>query len=714
MKLKTLIAALSLLLCCVQGIAQEISVASFRQDEYDLSANLKETTVYDQNGEKCALIKIITTQKDFTFDVGSLGITKTEYKPSQVWVYVPHGVRKISIYHQRLGSLINWSFPEPIEAAKTYLMKITTDEVITVVQKKSTMDYLVVRVVPANAIIYLNDELLETQDGIATKLLAYGTYNYRVEADQYHAETGKVALDSGKKEITISLKPAFGYLALSGSDALDGADLRIDNKQVKFNPDEPLKLASGSHTVTIQKDFFRTYTQKVVIRDDERTPLQVSLVPDYTFLTVQSNPETELVLNGKVIGKGKWTGKLSAGAYRIEGKRIHHKDVVEEIIVGGMQDSRIITLEDNEPIYGSANITSTPMGCIVEIDGKEVGKTPCIINDLLEGKHSVRFSKRNFASETKDMVITEHNTTDCSAILKNSAIIFINVVPAHSSSRLYIDGKAYSSMYSTMNLSIGDHLFEVYGDSHYDAYSQTIYVARDTTIRIQLTESQEYKKAQAAVAREAERYRQQQAAAAAVAAKEAERIRRRNARPPFPVRVGWNVGNIGFSLGNEYSEGGTKYDVLQYELDLFASFGHSRNAFSFDVGAGYAMQFALAESTYSYSSEKYKFSLLLNQLPMYFRLNYTFMHRQSNAIYPYLAVEYRNYFTFTSDNGSYSSFGIPLRVGMNVGDIMHLDLYYEMCFSPYAYFNSSIVPDPVKYIYGNLGIGLSFIFGSVD
>ena len=56
--------------------AQNISVKSFRLLETDLTANLEGTKEIDQNGETAALIKVITTETGFVFDVGMLGIVK--------------------------------------------------------------------------------------------------------------------------------------------------------------------------------------------------------------------------------------------------------------------------------------------------------------------------------------------------------------------------------------------------------------------------------------------------------------------------------------------------------------------------------------------------------------------------------------------------------------------------------------------------------------
>ena len=72
-----------ILLFSVKAYGQNMSVASFRLDESDQTANVKTTMKHDMNGDKTALIKIETTQKNFVFDVGLLGVTETVWQNSQ-------------------------------------------------------------------------------------------------------------------------------------------------------------------------------------------------------------------------------------------------------------------------------------------------------------------------------------------------------------------------------------------------------------------------------------------------------------------------------------------------------------------------------------------------------------------------------------------------------------------------------------------------------
>ena len=84
----------------------KITVTSFNRMENDITARIT-APKRDQNGEICALIRIVTNEKDLMFEPDALGITARENKTGEVWVYVPRGARRISILHDKLGILRN-------------------------------------------------------------------------------------------------------------------------------------------------------------------------------------------------------------------------------------------------------------------------------------------------------------------------------------------------------------------------------------------------------------------------------------------------------------------------------------------------------------------------------------------------------------------------------------------------------------------------------
>ncbi|MEI6579439.1 MAG: hypothetical protein WCN92_08265, partial [Eubacteriales bacterium] len=91
--------------------AQQIAVISFRALSNDLDARASYPKE-DKNGEKAALIKIVTTETGFEFDAGVIGIVATVQKTSEIWLYVPRGSKVVTIKHPKLGLLRNYPYPQ--------------------------------------------------------------------------------------------------------------------------------------------------------------------------------------------------------------------------------------------------------------------------------------------------------------------------------------------------------------------------------------------------------------------------------------------------------------------------------------------------------------------------------------------------------------------------------------------------------------------------
>lgn len=180
---------LSLLLLAVITLAasaQSISVASFHLDETDATANMPGSTVTDRNGNKCALIKIETTKTGFAFDVGSQGVQDTRQKTGQIWVYVPAGIKHITITHPKYAPC-NYTFEIAIEKARTYIMPLVLTEDMLTQRLEITFS-------PASAIVLLDDELVETNQGRASLEILQGVHKYNVLAPGYTPQAGTVVL----------------------------------------------------------------------------------------------------------------------------------------------------------------------------------------------------------------------------------------------------------------------------------------------------------------------------------------------------------------------------------------------------------------------------------------------------------------------------------------------------------------------------------------
>ena len=420
----------SILLSFVCGIsalsAQGISVESFRLLENDLTANTHGTMEKDFNGETAALIKVMTTEQGFVFDGGMVGIVKVRQEVSEVFVYVPHGIKKMSIKHPQLGMIRDYYFPVSIEKARTYEMRLTTGKVETIVTRSAGKQYVMFNITPTNAIVELDGMPLELVDGYAEKSMAYGTYDYRVSCADYHTEAGKLTVSAaGKVEKNISLRPNFGWIDVQGRSEYHGAQVYLDNKHIGQLPLKSDAVKSGTYQVKVLKALYKPFEQQVTVTDNNTTTLNVALVPNFANITLTTDAESEIWIDGRQRGKGQCTLNLELGEYTVEVKRPSHRTVSDVIHVAELTD-RTVQLSSPTPIYGVLDISSSPSRATVLVDGEEKGQTPLILNDVLVGSRKITLKKEGYEPYEKTMTLTEDADNTLTATLEVEKPKFYN------------------------------------------------------------------------------------------------------------------------------------------------------------------------------------------------------------------------------------------------------------------------------------------------
>lgn len=120
-----------------------IEVVDFKLLPTDMTANTHGTSKKDQNGETAALIKIVSPEKGFMFNNGSLGIVGTEQDHvGETWLYLPRRSQKLTITHPKFGVKRDYYFPISVEGAKTYemLLDIGTGRYVTITANRANSE----------------------------------------------------------------------------------------------------------------------------------------------------------------------------------------------------------------------------------------------------------------------------------------------------------------------------------------------------------------------------------------------------------------------------------------------------------------------------------------------------------------------------------------------------------------------------------------------
>ena len=271
----------------------------------------------------------MTPEIGFTFEGGTLGIVDSKQENGEVWVWVPRASRKITIKHQQLGVLRDYRYPVEIESERTYEMVLTTGKVETIVKQEVTQQYLAFQISPANAVLEVEGELWEmASDGSAMKFVNFGTYNYRVQAPNYHTEVGKVTVNDPENTqiVPITLKPDFVEVTLK-VDA--DAEIWVNNEK-KGTRTWTGNLGKGNYKIECKQVGHETsmITKEITADMNGQTINLPKPIPVYGSLNIESTPNfATIYIDGKKVGETpKFVKEILIGRHEIKLLKEGHED----------------------------------------------------------------------------------------------------------------------------------------------------------------------------------------------------------------------------------------------------------------------------------------------------------------------------------------------------------------------------------------------------
>ena len=438
----------------------KIAVADFALAPKDLTAIQQGTLLADQNGEKCAIIKVKTTEKGFTFDIGSLAVQKVDYNhTAEIWVYVPHGAKKITIAHPQLGE-VSYDFPIPIERGKTYIMKLTTNTVVTSVFDEKHSGRLILNISPKNATVGLDGRVESISNGVIDENVFYGTHRYVISADRYHTLDDTVTIRSEKTVRNVRLKQAWGWLKFDNSADLTDAHLFVDTVSRGYISSAPVDIASGTHIIRINKPLYRTYEQEIIIKDSTVNTISPALESDYGVVSLKvPDDKASIWIDDQLVGTGSYEGNLGTGQHIVECKRPSHRPTKKMINV--LKDSKTsIQLDAPSPIYSLLKINTYGVPVLIDIDNQDVEKSDGAYsnNKILIGSHTVNVHQKGYKTVTFTADLKEGIPFEKDIRLE--AIVAVEFTSKPKNSKVIIDGTYIGITPISNILSSGKHTVE--------------------------------------------------------------------------------------------------------------------------------------------------------------------------------------------------------------------------------------------------------------
>ena len=318
-----------LLAVVAESQSQSISVSRFRLLENDLTALNHETQRLDQNGEVCAVIKVVTPVDGFYFDGGSLGIVANVPHAGECWLYVPHHSQKITISHRNFAVLRDYYYDVPIESGRTYEM------------------------------------LIDINTGVFSNIVAQ----------------------------------------------LDKSDIYIDGEYAGKSPIYNRYLNYGQHTLRAVKGMFEGEKTLLVTRSDDLRLVDVPMQDQsshYGDVTVSVEGGADLLVDGKLVGNGRWQTQLKEGSYTVVARKADCEDATSTFTVKAQQANHV-TATPPRPYVGYLSVYTRPRNVTAVLDGRQtVDLTQQLTLPI--GTHQLQLSRKGYVPQDVEYSIRNEKT----------------------------------------------------------------------------------------------------------------------------------------------------------------------------------------------------------------------------------------------------------------------------------------------------------------
>ena len=348
--------------------ADGISVLGFRLLETDLTANTRGTEKRDMNGDKAALIKIVTPERGFLFNGGSLGIVGTEEKAAEIWLYVPPRAQKLTITHQVFGVLRDYYYPVSIQGGRTYemLLDIGTGRYVTITTSQAKSD------------VTVDGEYLG-KSPIYNRYMTYGRHAVFAQNGIYEAQDTIIVATSDAKATKVAniemrnMSDHYGEVVVNVEN---NADIWYNDHQVGTGS-WSTQLREGSYTVETRKlDCDPIKTTFTVIPKKKNQIQAAPPAPHTGRLNVYTRPRNATaLLNGIDPIDLTELQTLPVGTYQLQFARKGYVGTTREYTIKhNLTTSDTVSLEKIKYIkpnafYFGAGYTMRSMGGITALAG---------------------------------------------------------------------------------------------------------------------------------------------------------------------------------------------------------------------------------------------------------------------------------------------------------------------------------------------------------
>lgn len=339
MKFRTISTILALVFA-IATYGQEMTIKDMHVAEMDISA--AHYSVDDYNGNACGLVKVQLAREGAVFEGNVFGTPA--YKTGEYWVYMTEGSYMLGVKCPGCVPLfVNFRDYgiRRVESKVTYVLTILLPNNGAPVDTDDGMRYLILKVSPATATVFIDDKLQQVKDGGVSALLPRGAHTYRVEAAGFSPQSGTVELADGRKTVEVELESALAQVTVTCPTA--GAQIYV-NEDLKGSSPWTGSLAEGNYQIEARLAGHRPQKQSVAIAEKEQRNVELPELMAITgSLNIDYKPlDSEVWLDGKKIGVSPDVFRnIIVGSHSVEVRAKGYQTVKKTVTIAEGQTAQV-------------------------------------------------------------------------------------------------------------------------------------------------------------------------------------------------------------------------------------------------------------------------------------------------------------------------------------------------------------------------------------
>jgi len=261
------------------------------------------------------------------------------------------------------------------------------------------------------AAVYFDGEYMGniSNGGLTVRVISEKTrpyYRVKLAKDGYRDALALLPEPAGNLQhvsIFLTMTPSSsrtGTISLSSSPS--GAHYLLDEETEGGTPDTLSDIPAGTHTVTITREGYKTWTDVITVEAGNTTEVFAPLAKERAFGTLSLNSDptgAEIYIDRWQYGTTPMTiGGIAAGTHTVELKKDGFTDVTTSVTVTENTVTPVTyTMKPSDGLAGTSGtatliLSSSPAGAMTSIDEVPRGMTPVTVTGLSAGVHQVKLT----------------------------------------------------------------------------------------------------------------------------------------------------------------------------------------------------------------------------------------------------------------------------------------------------------------------------------